>query len=105
MNSKRWLPVCIILALCSCDSGYQLENNQQSYITYDEGSGKSTRKLNVDFSTFKVLSDKEFAKDKEKVYYLGSEIMHADATTFEYIDKKYCKDSHLCLLVSISESR
>jgi hypothetical protein len=73
---------CIILILSGCNTGYRKVDGKWSYVTWDEGNGYRTKPLGADDSTFKVLSNGEYAKDKDNVFYQGRPIVGADADSF-----------------------
>lgn len=59
------------------------------------------KKLDIDKKTFKILEfnskntyKSEYAKDKNKVFYKGQEIIGADSSTFKVLDALYSKDKN-----------
>jgi len=81
----------LISLLSGCTSGYEKIDNQWTYVTYDEGAGKRTRKLEVDPNTFQVISD-EYAKDESFVLYKGRVINNADSKSFKILKNGYSRD-------------
>lgn len=48
-----------------------------------------------DSKTFTVLTlDGKYAKDKSRVYYIGTPLKNADPSTFEVLEKPYAKDAN-----------
>jgi hypothetical protein len=91
---------CIVLVFSGCNTGYRKVDGKWSYVTWDEGNGNRTKSLGADDATFKVLNNREYAKDKDNVYYKGGLIAGADAGTFELLKGgPYAKDkNHVYLL-------
>jgi hypothetical protein len=81
--------------LISCSPGYQKENDNWAWVSYDEAVGKRVSKIDsVDSESFTVLPDKDYAKDKNHVYWTGAIIIGADPDSFEAIANGYSKDRH-----------
>jgi hypothetical protein len=91
---------CIVLIFSGCNTGYRKVDGKWSYVTWDEGHGYRTNPLGADDATFKVLDNKEYAKDKNNVYYKGSLLVGADAGAFALLKGgPYAKDkNHVYLL-------
>src|SRR5690242_5011425 len=81
--------VIIIIALKFLKGGYIKENGRWNYVTFDEAVGRRVEDLNADNATFVVLDNKNFAKDKYKVYFQHGTIDEADPKTFQVINSKY----------------
>lgn len=79
----------------SCRTGYQKKNGMWVWVTYDESAGKRLKYMEgCDNSSFRVLADKNYGKDKNTVFYMGRNIKGADPNTFEVIDDRgYSKDA------------
>jgi hypothetical protein len=94
---------CIILIFSGCNTGYRKVDGKWSYVTWDEGHGYRSNPLGADDVTFKVLGNKEYAKDKNNVYYKGSLLVGADAGTFVLLKSgPYAKDkNHVYLLDTV----
>lgn len=61
--------------LSSCKSGYVRENGQWVWISYDESVGRRVTMIDsVDNETFKVLKNKNYAVDKNSVFYTNRRI-------------------------------
>ena len=92
MASKHLLAILTLtcLFLASCNSGYQKENGEWAWVSYDEAAGKRVAKIDpVDDSSFQVIKGyKEYAKDKNSVFYIGRIIEDADPNTFSVLNKK-----------------
>lgn len=82
----------LVFLLSGCSSGYEKIDNQWTYVTYDEGAGKRTRKLEVDPNTFQVINDK-YAKDESNVFYKGRVINNADSKSFKVLKNGYSSDA------------
>jgi len=89
---KTILLILMTVIFTSCNPGYEKVENKWAYVTFDEGSGKRTNFLDIDESTFEILKDNEFAKDKSKVFFQGNQIYHADSRTFIVTGNGYSKD-------------
>ncbi|MBK8705256.1 MAG: DKNYY domain-containing protein [Saprospiraceae bacterium] len=83
-----------LIFLTSCSSGYQHENGTWVWVSYDESVGRRVKLVeSADSETFKVLRNKNYAVDKNAVFYLGIKIEKADPKTFEVItDNGYAID-------------
>ncbi len=86
--------------LLGCNTGYQKEDGEWKYITWNGGSGTQKRNIEgVDNKTFKVLKKTDYAKDKNQVYYHGFVIKDADPKTFKFISgTSYNKDKNQVFL-------
>ncbi|MEZ5043238.1 MAG: DKNYY domain-containing protein [Saprospiraceae bacterium] len=86
----------LFITLVSCDAGYKKENGTWVWVSYDEGAGRRVNPINLySEKSFTVLRNKDYAKDKQAVFYKGGEIKGADPKTFEVINKGgYSKDEH-----------
>ena len=86
--------ILLALALTSC-TGYVIEDNKVFYKSANEARGIVKRYLkSADASTFKILNNSEYAKDKSFVFYHGNLIGGADPETFEFIGDLYAKDKN-----------
>ncbi|MCI0662069.1 MAG: DKNYY domain-containing protein [Acidobacteria bacterium] len=93
----------IILCFSGCQVGYKKVDGKWSYVTWNEAEGYRTHKIGADDSTFEILGNKKYAKDKNKVYYKGDPILGADPLTFVLLEggdyANYAKDKdHVYLL-------
>jgi hypothetical protein len=85
--------------LVSCSPGYQKENDNWAWVSYDEAVGKRVTKIDsVDTESFTILADKEYAKDKNHVYLTARIIPGADPNTFEVIAPGYSRDDQSVFL-------
>lgn len=85
--------VIIFILLISCNSGYNKQNGKWVWISYDEGVGKRVNEIDKhDFETFEILEDKNYARDKNSVFYIGRIIKNADPKSFEVLNNGYSKD-------------
>jgi hypothetical protein len=80
--------------LISCSPGYKKTEGKWAYVTYDEGNGKNVKYIDVDESTFKILSDNRYAKDKTKVFFEGDLIKTAESKSFSIISGDYSADEY-----------
>jgi DKNYY family len=80
--------------LTACQQGYQYENNEWVWITYNEAAGRSATKIDsVDKATFRVLANEDYAVDKNSVFYQARKIAKADPLTFSPMGEPgYAKD-------------
>ena len=84
----------ISILFISCGEGYQENDGKWTWVLYSE-AGKHIRELNPDNSTFKILENEEYAKDKNTVYRRGVEIDKADPKTFKVISENgYSMDKY-----------
>ncbi len=87
---KKLLLLLSSLFLLSCGNGYRKQNGQWVWVTYDGSFKKiATYMEYTDRKSFRVLPQKNYAKNKEKVFYCGRPVKGADPATFEVIDNKY----------------
>lgn len=92
LKLQHFFSFLILISLLSgCSSGYEKIDNQWTYVTYDEGAGKRTRKLEVDPNTFQAIND-EYAKDESNVFYKGRVIDNADSKSFKVLKNGYSSD-------------
>ena len=84
----------ITLIAGSCSSGYQKQNGNWVWVTYDESSGKRVLPLSLaDQSSFTILENSNYAKDNIRVYFKGGTLLKADPASFELINSDgYAKD-------------
>lgn len=84
----------VLLLITSCHTGYKKENGKWVWITYDEAAGKRVKQIDsADQETFKILSNENYATDKNKVYYNANPIKKANPKTFTVLsDNGYSKD-------------
>lgn len=83
MNTSRLIVLLLIVfTFQSCDRGYQEIDGQWFYVTIDEGHGRREKPLTVDAATFQVLSNSDFAKDKDRVFLRGRVLEGVDAASF-----------------------
>ncbi len=79
MSYSNRISLFILLTFISCRPGYQKEGDNWTWVSYDEGAGKRITKIDsVDNESFRILPNKEYAKDKNQVYLNGSPILSAD---------------------------
>lgn len=80
--------------LASCDSGYNYENGVWIWVSYDESVGRRVKLVeSADSESFKILKNKNYAVDKQAVFYLGTKIENADPKTFKVVtDNGYAID-------------
>lgn len=83
-----------IVTLTSCQTGYKKVDGKWVWISYDAAVGKRITEIeSADFETFKVLSNSNYAVDKNKVYYMTRPIKNANPKTFSIINTDgYTKD-------------
>lgn len=69
-------------------------NGQWSWVSYDESVGKRVKYLEgVDQESFEVLSNENYGKDHNRVYYQGRLVKMADPHSFEVLnDRGYARD-------------
>jgi hypothetical protein len=95
MNPKYIFLFFLLTTLfVSCDSGYNRENGEWVWVSYDEAVGRRiTRIDSYDNESFQVLSNEDYAKDKNNIFYIGRTINGADTSTFEVLtDNGYAVD-------------
>ncbi len=99
MKFATIIGICV-LVLASCNARYQKENGIWSWVTYDEAAGKRIHEIQgIDHETFEVLSQSDYGRDADKVYYQGREIEGADPSTFTPIGvTRYSKDKNRVFL-------
>ena len=84
----------MLLVSSGCGVGYQKVNGKWSYVVWDEGNGRRSLALNADQASFTKLGHKDYAKDKDAVFYQNDPIPGADPATFELLrDPIYSRDA------------
>ena len=103
LSTKIALILFISGIMTACDSGYKFEKGHWVWISYNEAFGRQVIKLDsVDNESFKVLTNKDYALDKNSVYYKIRRIKDADPRTFNIINEfGYSKDKNNVYLVGI----
>jgi len=92
---KYLLIINFIALFASCNSKYQKENGKWVWVSYDESVGKRVHQIDKhDIKSFKILSNENYAKDKNSVFFVGKKIQNADPSTFELIGNGYSKDNN-----------
>lgn len=75
--------ILVFTVLTGCVTGYAKQNGSWVWVTNDEQFGSRTFTIvGADQSSFYVLDNKNFAKDKESVYFKGKKIPFADPHSF-----------------------
>lgn len=98
---RIWVVVLLAPLFMACSSGYHKENGTWVWVSYDESSGKRVTGIDVyDDESFEVLtSNKNYAKDRNSVFFTGRKIDGADAATFEVLTNNgYSKDKNTVYL-------
>ncbi len=80
------------ILLIGCSEGYKKVDGRWAYVSYDEGVGKRVKHLNVDETTFGILRNKDYAKDKDNVFLTYGVIDNADPQSFYVIGNGYAAD-------------
>src|ERR1035437_1267318 len=105
MTTKKTTASLLLLLtlLLGCSGGYKNDHGKISYVTYDEAVGKTVHPIDADASTFTVLPNANYAKDRSKVFYECEVIETADPQSFKVInDDGYAKDAnHVYLKTAI----
>ena len=82
--------ILTIIFVTGCDfrnPGYEKADNKWTYVSYDEGAGKRIISLQVDESTFEIMNDKEYAKDKSKVFFRETKLKVQTVRHLKYLRK------------------
>lgn len=82
----------LLIGLASCENGYKKVDDSWTWISSNEG-GTQSIKINADVATFEILENKEYAKDKNNVYWKGMTVDQANPSSFKIISKNYSKDA------------
>ncbi len=84
----------LLFLLTACAAGFQTTAGGAVYVTIDESFGRREHVLpGADPGTFKVLKGKEYAKDRQHVYYRTQLVEGAIAGDFEAFSGTYARDS------------
>ena len=92
---KTVLAIVLVLIILyffkGCKTGYVKKNGDWSWVTIDEQNGKRLHWIEgIDQNSFVVLKNKNFAKDRDQVYFKGKKINHATPDGFELLsDDEY----------------
>ncbi len=94
ITTKYVLILLTFFLLTSCQEGYKKENGEWVWISYDEAVGRRITKVeSADIETFKILENKNYAVDKNAVYYMTRQIKNANPKTFSILTNNgYSKD-------------
>ncbi|HQV01311.1 MAG: DKNYY domain-containing protein [Bacteroidia bacterium] len=85
----------LLLVISACSSGYKKEAGQWVWVSYDEMEGKRITMIEgVDAQTFNVLTNENYAVDKNAVYYTHRKIKYADPATFKVLTDGYAVDKY-----------
>jgi hypothetical protein len=98
--TKIVLFVIIPLKIMGCSSGYKKVDNKWAWVSYDEGNWGDSTFLEVNYNSFKVLSDTRYGKDDSTVFFEGKPIHNADSKSFRIINKNYAADDSQVYLIS-----
>lgn len=92
----------ISAVLVSCSPGYQEENGEWVWVSYDEAAGRRITKIDsVDSHSFEVLANEKYGKDRTHVFYKTELIRGADPNTFKIMTENgYAMDRHNVFLRS-----
>lgn len=88
----------VIISFSSCKHGYQKVDDDWVWITNTEQGNHITEIITSDKFSFKILNNKEYAKDKDFVYWRGLVIEKADPKSFKIIGNSYSKDKNYVFL-------
>jgi hypothetical protein len=94
---KHVVPTLIVIALLSvgCSEHYEVQGQEVTWKSWNEGSGGSSRPLTqADPRTFQVLRGGFYASDRNAVFFKGTALTNADRATFVAFDKNYAKDRY-----------
>ena len=81
--------------LYACNSGYTKQDGKWVWISYDEAVGKRINEIDEhDFDTFEILDNEKYAKDKNKVFFIGRTIKGANPESFQILGNGYSKDAN-----------
>lgn len=74
----------LIPIICSvgCDTGYTKSDGKWTYVVVNGAVGREVLEIDADVETFEVLSDPEYAKDKDRVFRCGRVLEGADGATY-----------------------
>jgi hypothetical protein len=93
---KRFLLLILFLTflLSACDAGYQEMGGRWVFIEYNESAGKVVREIEgADPATFEPL-DREYGRDRQRVYHRQYPIEGADPASFEHVGGLFWKDRY-----------
>ena len=102
LRPALWCAIAAVMLQAACGAGYQQVDGRWSYVTIDEGRGKTVYKLDADEKTFTVIQAGKYAKDKDRVFYEAQPIPGADPATFRLFDPfPYAKDkAHVFIMTA-----
>lgn len=84
----------LLFFITACATGFQTSAGSVVYVTIDESWGRREHVLpGADPSTFQVLKGKNYAKDRQSVYYRTQLVEGALASDFEAFSSTYARDS------------
>jgi len=97
MLEKLWLQFAVtllcLLSIGCGTTGFTKVDGEWVYVSWNAGSGTSVHKLNADNDTFAVLEERDYAKDKYRVFYKWEEFPGADPASFQVLERAcFAKD-------------
>ena len=100
MITRLTLFIMTIAVMTSCQTGYKKENGKWVWISYDEAVGKRVTEIeSIDYETFKILENENYAVDKNNVYHMTRPIKNSDPETFTILTTNgYSKDDQKVFL-------
>ena len=96
MRTKRAIAILLAAITMSmgCSRGYRQEAGRWVFEHWNEAYGTIiTPVAGADAASFHVLSDKDYAADRNAVYLEGGKIDHADPATFQLMREGYARDA------------
>jgi len=84
--------VCAFLT--GCGEGYKKENGRWAWVSWDEAIGRRVQFVDgAESGTFRILSEAEYAADRNFVYHRNQKVRNADPATFRRVDRFYWRDA------------
>ncbi|MBV6472465.1 MAG: hypothetical protein JPMHGGIA_00721 [Saprospiraceae bacterium] len=92
-KDRLWLALLSMIGV-ACNTGYERQGANWVWVSYNENDGKREMPiLGSDGTSFEVLQDERFAKDRSAVYFEGRPITGADPQNFTLVgESSFSKD-------------
>jgi len=86
-----WLSLAV--TQLGCSSGYTKIDGKWCYVIINEAVGREVRRIDADDSTFEVLADPEYARDKNHAYRYGRPLKDIDGSSYRLLsDSRWAVD-------------
>lgn len=93
LRRLMFIGIILLAAQVGCSTGYTKMDGKWCYVVINESVGREVREMNADESTFEVLADPEYARDKNHAYRFGRVLEDIDGSSYHLLsDTRYAAD-------------